>query len=51
MTLAGQLGSPGPEVMALAELSLVAWYAGDHGRAVQLARQAEQITADIASLG
>jgi len=38
---------PAGEVMALGELSLVASYLEDHHYAVQLARQAEQITAGV----
>jgi len=47
LTLARETGNPGAEVLALAELSLGAGYAGDHDEAVRLARQAGQITAGI----
>ena len=47
LALARQIGDPAGEVLALAEVSLDADYAGDHGEAVRLARQAGQITAGI----
>jgi DNA-binding CsgD family transcriptional regulator len=45
LTLARELRHPVGELLALAELSLGAYYAGDHDEAVRLARQAGQITA------
>ena len=42
-----ELGYPAGEALALADLALAAFYAGDLGSALQLARQAEQIPADI----
>jgi predicted ATPase/DNA-binding CsgD family transcriptional regulator len=47
LALAREIGNPGAELLALAELSLGAYYAGDHDEAVRLARQAGQITAGI----
>jgi non-specific serine/threonine protein kinase len=47
LALAREIGDPGAEVLALAELSLDAHYAGDHDEAVRLARQARQITAGV----
>ena len=47
LTLAREIGNPGAELLALAELSLGAEYVGDHDEAVRLARQAGQITAGI----
>ena len=47
LALAREIGDPAGELLALAELSLDAYYAGDHGEAVRLARQAGQITAGI----
>ena len=45
--LAREIGYPTGEAPALAELSLAASSAGDHHTAVQLARQAEQITVGV----
>ena len=47
LALARELGYPAGEALALARLSLVASDADDLDSAVQLARQAEQIPADI----
>ena len=47
LALAREIGDPAGELLALAELSLGADYAGDHGEAVRLARQAGQIAAGI----
>ena len=48
LALARQIGYPAGELLALADLSLDADYAGDHDEAVRLARQAgQQITAGI----
>ena len=47
LAMARELGYPAGEALALGALSLAALYAGDLGGAVQLARQAEQIPADI----
>jgi non-specific serine/threonine protein kinase len=47
LALAREIGDPALEVLALAEVSLDADYAGDHDEAVRLARQAGQITAGI----
>src|SRR4029077_12614961 len=47
LALAREIGDPAGELMALAELSLDADYAGDHDEAVRLARQAGRITAGI----
>jgi predicted ATPase/DNA-binding CsgD family transcriptional regulator len=47
LTLARQIGDPAGEVLALVDLSLHADYAGHHGEAVRLARQAGQITGGI----
>jgi DNA-binding CsgD family transcriptional regulator len=47
LAMAREIGYPGGEVTALVELSQAAAIADDLGRAVRLARQAEQITADI----
>ena len=47
LALAREIGHPAGELMALAELSLDADYAGDHDEAVRLARQAGQITAGV----
>jgi non-specific serine/threonine protein kinase len=47
LALAREIGDPAGELLALAELSLGAYYAGDHREAVRLARQAGQITAGI----
>jgi len=47
LALARKIGHPVGELLALAELSLGAYYAGDNDEAVRLARQAEQITAGI----
>ena len=47
LALARELGHPAAEAEALADCSVTALYADDLNGAVQLARQAEQITADI----
>jgi non-specific serine/threonine protein kinase len=47
LAVAREIGYPAGEVLALMELSQVAGIADDLGRAVRLARQAEQIMADI----
>jgi len=47
LALARELGYPAGEALALAGLSIAAYDGDDLGGAVQLARQAEQITADI----
>ena len=47
LALGRELGYPARQAMALAHLSYAACRAGDPGSAVQLARQAEQIPADI----
>ena len=47
LALAREIGHPAGELMALAELSLDADYAGDHDEAVGLARQAGQSTAGV----
>jgi predicted ATPase/DNA-binding CsgD family transcriptional regulator len=47
LALAREIGHPAGELMALAELSLDADYAGDHDEAVRLARQAGQSTAGV----
>ena len=47
LALAREIGDPAGELLALAELSLDADYAGDHDEAVRLARQAGQIAAGI----
>ena len=47
LALAREIGDPAGELRALAELSLDAYYAGDHAEAVRLARQAGQITAGV----
>jgi predicted ATPase/DNA-binding CsgD family transcriptional regulator/transcriptional regulator with XRE-family HTH domain len=47
LALARQIGNPVGELLALAEVSLDADYAGDHDEAVRLARQAGQIAAGI----
>jgi predicted ATPase/DNA-binding CsgD family transcriptional regulator len=47
LTLARQIGDPAGEVLALVDLSLHADYAGHHGEAVRLARQAGQTTGGI----
>jgi len=47
LALAREIGDPAGELMALAELSLDADYAGEHDEAVRLARQAGRITAGI----
>jgi non-specific serine/threonine protein kinase len=49
LALAREIGDPAGELMALANLSLSAYYAGDHDEAVRLARQAVQITVGIPS--
>ena len=45
LVLAREIGDPVGELLALAELSLDADYAGDYDDAVRLARQAGQIAA------
>jgi predicted ATPase/DNA-binding CsgD family transcriptional regulator len=47
LALARELGYPAGEALALASLSIAAYDGDDLGNAVQLARQAGQITADI----
>jgi len=47
LTLAQDLGYPAGEALALAGVSIAALCSGDLDDAVQLARQAQQITADI----
>ncbi len=47
LALARQIGDPAGELLALADLSFDADYAGDHHEAVRLARQAGQIAAGI----
>jgi non-specific serine/threonine protein kinase len=47
LALARELGYPAGQALALAGLSIAAYDGDDLGGAVQLARQAEQITADI----
>jgi non-specific serine/threonine protein kinase len=47
LELAREIADPVGELLALVELSCDADYAGDHGEAVRLARQAGQITAGI----
>ena len=47
LALAREVGYPAGEALALTDLSIAAKNAGDLGGAVRLARQAEQITADI----
>jgi tetratricopeptide (TPR) repeat protein len=47
LALARKLGYPAGEALALAGLSIAAYDGDDLGSAVRLARQAEQITADI----
>jgi non-specific serine/threonine protein kinase len=47
LAVARELGYPAGEALALAGLSIAAYDGDDLGGAVQLARQAEQITADI----
>jgi DNA-binding CsgD family transcriptional regulator len=47
LALAREIGDPAGELLALAELSLDAYCAGDHDEAVRLARRAGQITAGI----
>jgi DNA-binding CsgD family transcriptional regulator len=47
LALAEEIGDPAGELLALAELSLGAYYAGDHDEAVRLARQAGQVAAGI----
>jgi predicted ATPase/DNA-binding CsgD family transcriptional regulator len=43
LALAREIGAPAGELLALVELSLDAYYAGNHDEAVRLARQAGQI--------
>ena len=47
LVLARELGDPAAEALALADRTIAAVYADDLDGALQLARQAEQITADI----
>ena len=47
LVLAREIGDPVGELLALADLSLDADYAGDHDDAVRLARQAGQIAAGV----
>ena len=47
LALARELSYPAAEAMALGGLCVAAWYVGDLDGALRLARQAEQITADI----
>jgi predicted ATPase/DNA-binding CsgD family transcriptional regulator len=47
LAMARELGYPAGEALALAGLSIAAYDGDDLGSAVRLARQAEQITADI----
>jgi predicted ATPase/DNA-binding CsgD family transcriptional regulator len=47
LAMARGVGYPAGEVLALANLSFAAWHAADHHSAVQLARQAAQITDGI----
>jgi predicted ATPase/DNA-binding CsgD family transcriptional regulator/DNA-binding XRE family transcriptional regulator len=47
LALAREIGHPGAELLAVVELSLDAFYAGDHDEAVRVARQAGQITVGI----
>ena len=46
LALSRESGNPAGEVRALVDLTVAAYYAGDLDRAMQLARQAGQITAD-----
>ena len=47
LALAQTLGYPAGEALALVTLSIAAYYDGDLGAALQIARQAQQIPADI----
>ena len=47
LAMTRELGYPAGEALALAVLGIVACYAGDLGSAVQLARKAQQVPADI----
>jgi predicted ATPase/DNA-binding CsgD family transcriptional regulator len=47
LALARELGYPAGEALALYDLAVAAHHAGDRGGAVRLARQAQQIPADI----
>jgi len=47
VALAQEIGDPVGELLALTELSLNAYWTGDHAEAVRIARQAGQITAGI----
>jgi len=47
LLMAGELGYPAGEALALAFLSIAIYYAGDFDGVVRLARQAERIRADI----
>jgi hypothetical protein len=47
LALAREIGDPVGELLALTELSLNAYWTGDHAEAVRIARQAGQITAGI----
>jgi predicted ATPase/DNA-binding CsgD family transcriptional regulator len=48
LAMAREIGHPTVELLALGTLSWAASFGGDHGSAVRLARQAEQVQADIA---
>ena len=50
LAIAQELAYPVGELLALADLSLAALYAGDYGEAVRLARLAAQVTAGIPGL-
>jgi len=47
LSLAEELGYPAGEALALADLAFASGYAGDQGSALQLARRAKQIPADV----
>jgi non-specific serine/threonine protein kinase len=47
LALAREIGDPAGELLALADVSLDAYYAGDHEEAVRLARQAGQVAAGV----
>jgi non-specific serine/threonine protein kinase len=47
LAMAREIGQPMGELLALGALSFAASFGGDHHSAVQLARQAEQVRADI----
>ena len=48
LAMAREIGHPTVELLALGTLSFAVSFGGDHDSAVQLARQAEQVQADIA---